>query len=268
MTDRTPAYLLAGQPAELERLQIQARVWEPAGRALLAQLPSGAGSRALDVGCGVMGWLRILSEWTGPNGSVVGSDIDEKMLAGACSFADTERLRNVEVVKDDLFSSQLTAESFDLIHSRFQIAPLGHVDEQLAAYRRLLRRGGWLVLEDPDTASWRANPEAPATGRLIGLIEEGFRKAGGNLNSGRDLPSYLRKLGAEPHVSAHVVALAPAHPYLRLPLQFAASLRSRLEAIVGSEELNKLMREAEVELGRPGTWGTTFTLIQAYARLP
>ena len=76
-------YLLAGQPAELERLQLQSRVWEPAGRALLAQLPNGSGRRALDIGCGGMGWLRILSEWVGPGGSVVGTDVDDKMLAGA-----------------------------------------------------------------------------------------------------------------------------------------------------------------------------------------
>ena len=28
-------YLLAGQPSELERLQLQSRVWEPSGRRLL-----------------------------------------------------------------------------------------------------------------------------------------------------------------------------------------------------------------------------------------
>ena len=71
MTDDAAPYLLAGQPTELERLQLQSRVWEPAGRALLAQLPDGTGQRALDLGCGVMGWLRILSEWVGTNGSVV-----------------------------------------------------------------------------------------------------------------------------------------------------------------------------------------------------
>jgi hypothetical protein len=30
--------LLAGQSSELERLQLQSRVWEPAGRALLAKI--------------------------------------------------------------------------------------------------------------------------------------------------------------------------------------------------------------------------------------
>lgn len=69
MTQGTGSYLLAGQPTELERLQLQSKVWEPAGRALLAQLPGGIGLRVLDVGCGVMGWLRVLSEWVGPKGN-------------------------------------------------------------------------------------------------------------------------------------------------------------------------------------------------------
>lgn len=268
MNQSDSSYLLAGQPTELERLQLQSRVWEPAGRGLLARLPQGSGRKALDLGCGVMGWLRILSEWVGPGGSVVGSDIDDKMLAGAESFIDAERLRNVTLLKDDLFASQLPPGSFDLVHSRFQIAPLGRATEQLTVYRRVVRPGGWIVIEDPDMASWRVNPEARGVQRLIALIEEGFRVAGGDFNVGRQLPELFRGLGVEPSLNACVVALPPGHPYLRLPLQFAASLRSRLEALVGKASLDDLLREAEDELSGPGTWGTTFTLIQAYASLP
>ena len=42
MTQGPGSYLLAGQPTELERLQLQSRVREAAGGALLAQLPDGA----------------------------------------------------------------------------------------------------------------------------------------------------------------------------------------------------------------------------------
>src|SRR5262245_50214477 len=130
-------------------------------------------------------------------------------------------------------------------------------------YKRLVKPGGWIVLEDPDVASWRVNPDAPAVQRLVDLIEEGFRAAGGDVNAGRELPSLLRRLGVEPHLDAHVVALSPGHPYLRLPLQFATSLRQRLEALIGKVDLDDLVRQVEFELNRPGTWGTTFTLIQA-----
>jgi hypothetical protein len=52
--------------SELERLQLQSRVWEPSGRRLLEELGDGRSARALDMGCGALGWLRILSEWVGP----------------------------------------------------------------------------------------------------------------------------------------------------------------------------------------------------------
>jgi SAM-dependent methyltransferase len=264
MSKPSESYLLAGQAPEIERLQLQSRVWEPAARDLVTQLPNGTGQRALDVGCGVMGWLRVLAEWVGPTGQVVGSDIDDKMLSGAKQLVDSQGLINVTLVNDDLFQSRLAASSFDLVHARFQIAPLGRAAEQLAAFRRLIRPGGLLVLEEPDLASWRVNPECRAGQRLIALIEKAFQLAGGNFNAGRELRTLLRAAKIEPRLFARVIALEPDHPYLRLPLQFATSLRPRLESLVPSAELTDLMRQAELELARPETWGTTFTLIQAF----
>jgi ubiquinone/menaquinone biosynthesis C-methylase UbiE len=87
--------LLANQPSELERLQLQSQVWEPTGRQLLSRIGSGSGGRALDVGCGALGWLRILGEWVGPSGQVVGTDIDESLLDAARSFLEAEGISNV-----------------------------------------------------------------------------------------------------------------------------------------------------------------------------
>jgi SAM-dependent methyltransferase len=235
-------YLLANRSSEIERLRVQAEVWEPAGRALLARFGAGAGRRALDVGCGVVGWLRILVEagWT-----TTGSDLQPDLLAEARSLG-----LPAELVEDDLFASTLEPASFDLVHARFQLCPLGRWGEQLDAYRRLLRPGGLLVVEDPDSSSWRFNPPAPATDELIGRIRERFAAAGSDFDVGRRYLDLLPGAGLD----AHVVALPPGHPYLRLPLQFAASL-----GLEGTEA-------AERELAEPGRWGTTFTLIQAWVQ--
>lgn len=266
MSDGDGSYLLSGQSSELARLQLQSRVWEPAGRSLLDSLSRIDGARALEVGCGVMGWLRILSDWVGPEGSVVGTDVDEKMLAGAQTMLDEERLTNVQLHQDDIFSTQMAPAAFDLVHARFQIAPLGRPQEHMDAFRRLVKSGGWLVLEDPDMASWRVHPDAPHTHELIGLIAQGFEEAGGDFNSGVTLPFLMKEWGVEPSIRANVVALEPGHPYLRLPLQFAESLRTRLEALAGRPQLDELIDAAQEELGRPDVWGTTFTLIQACGR--
>jgi SAM-dependent methyltransferase len=259
-------YLLANQPSELDRLRLQSLVWEPSGRQLLSKLGDGSGGLALDVGCGALGWLRILSDWVGPSGRVVGTDIDQSMLNVARSFLEKEGITNVELVVDDLFDSRLDPHSFDLLHARYEIAPLGRGREQVAAHRRLVKPGGSLILEEWDLASWHFNPPAPAAERLIRLISKVFAGLGGE--AGRELPQLLREIGIEePEVDAHVVALRPGHPYLRLPLQFSVALESRLLELLQEDELALLRKEVEAELAEPGRWGTSFTLIQSWGRL-
>jgi ubiquinone/menaquinone biosynthesis C-methylase UbiE len=165
-------YLLADQPSELERLQLQSRVWEPSGRQLLSKIGDGSRGRALDVGCGALGWLRILGEWLGASGEVLGTDVDESLLNAARSFLAAEGISNVALVVDDLFDSKLEPHSFDLVHARFLVAPLGRGREQVASHQRLLRPGGFLVLEEWDLGSWHFNPPAPAAERLIRLLSE------------------------------------------------------------------------------------------------
>ena len=254
---------MAGRSTELERLRLQSKVWEPAGERLLQRIGNGTALRVIDVGCGALGWLRVLSRWVGPTGTVIGTDVQASMLEAARPLVSAESLNNVELVEDDLFASAVEPASFDLVHARFQLAPLGRFEEQMTAYRKMVKPGGLLALEDPDISSWRYNPDAPAAQRLIGLIERAFLTSGGDINAGRRLPELL---GDNAELAAEVVALPPGHAYLRLPLQFAASLEPKLLGLIGPDELALLRAEAETEIAAPSRWGTTFTLIQAWRR--
>ena len=98
------------------------------------------------------------------------------------------------------------------------------------------------------------------------MPSEIFESLGGE--AGRELPGLFREIGVEePEIDAHVIALKPGHPYLRLPLQFSAALESRLLETMSEEELASLRVEAEAELAEPRRWGTTFTLIQSWGTL-
>lgn len=111
---------------------------------------------------------------------MVGTDVDDRRLEAAQSLAEAERLGNVTLTRDDLFDSHVEIGADDLVHARFQIAPLGRAEEQITAYRRRLKPGGLLVLKDPNSASWHCNPPARAAERLIALILDAFRKTGGS----------------------------------------------------------------------------------------
>ena len=262
------SYLLAGQPSETERLQLQSVVWAPAGQRLLDRLGDGTGRRVVDVGCGALGWLGLLSGWVGPTGACTGTDISGDLLDRAGEYAAAEGLSNVTVVEDDLFDSRLQARAYDLVHARFQIAPLGRAAEQVAAYRRLLRPGGILVLEDPDSATWTYAPHAPCTQELVGLIRDAFRVAGGDFDAGRNAVPLLTEAGLRPAPRTERVELPAGHPYLALPLQFAASMRPRLEQLLSTGELDRLLTGSAAELSRPETSGVTFTLVQTWAAVP
>jgi SAM-dependent methyltransferase len=192
---------------------------------------------------------------------VVGTDVDERMLAAARRMLDEHGLTRVELVRDDLFASALPEAAFGLVHARFQLAPLGREAEQLAAYRRWLAPGGMLVLEDPDSSTWGFDPPAPAAEELIERIRAAFAAAGGDFDAGVDAARHARSVGVEPEVRRVTLDLEPGHPYLSLPLQFATSLGSRLG------DVTALVAEAERELADPTRGGITFTLVQAFGRV-
>ena len=101
---------------------------------------------------------------------------------------------------------------------------------------RLVRPAGSIVLEEWDLGSWHFNPPAPAAERLIRLLSEIFAGLGGQ--AGRGLPELLREIGIkDPEIDAHVIALKPGHPYLRLPLQGSVALESGLLERLSEDEL-------------------------------
>src|SRR5205809_5698290 len=119
------------------------------------------------------------------------------MIAAAGEFVASDGLSPVSVVRDDIFATGLDPSSFDLVHARFEIAPLGRAREQLQIYLNLVRPGGTVVLEDPDMDSHNYNPPAPALAEVISLLREGFHRSGGNLDAGRSHIDVFRSFGIE-----------------------------------------------------------------------
>ena len=72
-------YLLAGGALELDRLRLQAKVFEPSTEAWLDEIGIETGWRCLDLGCGALGIIGALVRRAGPSGRVVGLDFDAKI---------------------------------------------------------------------------------------------------------------------------------------------------------------------------------------------
>jgi hypothetical protein len=211
----------------------------------------------------MLGWLRVLSRWVGTEGQVVGSDVDAKMLRGRAALRRRRGARQRRLVEDDLFRAPAAA-SFDLVHARFQIAPLGRAHEQLAAFRACCGRAGRSCSRIP---TWRRGGSIRGARRAGADRADRARllAAGGNFNAGRELPGCC----AAP---ASRRRSAPASSRSSRPFRTCAcrcssraSLRPGLEALRAARRARALLQQAEAELARPHAWGTTFTLIQVHA---
>lgn len=264
-------YLLANGAAELERLQLQARAWEPEAEAMFERLDVRPGWSCLDLGCGAMGVLAPLSRRVGPSGRVLGIDLDTKQLAAVRAYVRQHRLANVQIEERDAFRTGLPSDAFDLVHARFLAAPTGRGDELLQEMLRLARPGGVVALEEPDTASWRCYPDDPAFSRLRDTVIAAFARGGGDFNAGRQSYQRFRNAGLEDvRARAAVLTLQPGDPYIRLPSQFAASLRPRiLEAGQMTErELDETMAACDRLSRDSRTIVVPFLVLQVWARKP
>jgi ubiquinone/menaquinone biosynthesis C-methylase UbiE len=271
MTNNSKNYLLAGGDAELERLQLQSRVWEPEAEMMLDHLGGIAGWQCLDLGCGAMGILGPLSRRVGLAGRVIGVDLDARQLAAARAYMQDAGLHNVEIVEQDAYHTTFPREFFDLVHVRFVFAPVGRDEDLVREMVALTKPGGIVAIQEPDATCWNCFPQHEAWDRLKEAILAAFKQGGGDFNAGQRTYGMLRQAGLEEvHIRGAVVALQNGHPYMRLPIQFATSLRQRmLDARLLTEvQLDEALAACEEIARNPETFVMSFLVTQVWGRKP
>jgi SAM-dependent methyltransferase len=267
----TNNYLLPNDPSELDRLRLQARVWEPEVEIMLDRIGVAPGWRCVDLGCGVMGVLGPLSRRVGPRGKVIGVEQESKAVAGARELIREQQWTNVEVVEQDAYHTTLERESFDLTHVRFVFAPVGRDEALLNEMLSLTRPGGVLAIQEPDASSWNCYPANAGWATLKAAILDAFARGGGDFNAGQRTFGMLRRAGVEDvQIRASVLALQDQHPYKRLPVQFAVSLRRRIldGGLLSEPELDAAIAECERAAADPQTMVITFVVTQVWGQKP
>jgi ubiquinone/menaquinone biosynthesis C-methylase UbiE len=190
----TETYIIRGGVEGFDRLKVLVRVMHPTTAALFDRVGVKAGMRCLDVGCGSGDVAFELARRVGPEGHVVGADLDEVKLELAQRDIDERGLRNVELRKGDV--SELSAEpEFDLIYARFLLTHLRDPAAALASWRRTLRAGGVIVVEDMDAIGMVSYPPVPAFEKMVDLYTKSAERRGGDPNIGLRLPGMLAAAG-------------------------------------------------------------------------
>jgi SAM-dependent methyltransferase len=220
------AYVHGYQEREAVRLDDQAS-------ALLDLLHHGtvypAGSRVLEVGCGV-GSQTVTLARRSPEARFTAIDIASDSLATAQRRAELAGLANVEFRHADLYSLATETAPFDHVFVCFVLEHLDNPAEALRLMRGLVKPGGTITVIEGDHGSAFFAPDSAAARAAIDSLVELQRRAGGDGLIGRRLYPLLTDAG---YASASVRPLFVYADQSRPDLVEAFTLRTFTAMIEG-----------------------------------
>jgi len=269
-TATAPAeYMLGDTADERARLMTQAALLEDEARALLDRLDVPVGGDVIDIGCGPIGIVPLLSERVGCHGQVTGLDRHGEMLDHAARSC--ARLGNVRFALGDATATGFAPTTFDLAHLRLLLV---NVPDPMAVLReavRIVRPGGAVAVQEVDWLSWQCEPGLPAWTALREVLLGLWHSRGLDPEIGRRLPLLLRAAGlCEVEATARAGIDGAGHQYRRLILTFAERFRERIVdgglATVG--ELDALVDAVDRHLADPATVVVRAMTVQAWGRVP
>ena len=189
-------YLLANAASQAgDRFAALSAIFDPVTFAHIDAIGICAGWRCWEVGAGGSSVPRWMAGRVGGTGQVVATDIDVSWLDGVGAGVDVRR--------HDVATDEPPGDGFDLVHARLVLVHVAARDEALRRMISALRPGGWLIVEDFDTALVPASclEATTADQQRANRIRQGFRHLlagrGVDLEYGRKLPRLLRDGGLE-----------------------------------------------------------------------
>jgi SAM-dependent methyltransferase len=176
---QTPSdYLFAHATDEIRRLKCQAEFLRCFTRYLLDSAGIRSGMKVLDVGTGIGDVAFLVAERVGPQGTVVGIDMNPALLDFARQRAQAAGITNVVFLQGDL-TQVLLSDQFDAVVGRLILL---YIKDRASLLRRLsqrLRPSGIVAFQELDlTLAGTTLPHAPLFEQAAKRINEVFRRAG------------------------------------------------------------------------------------------
>lgn len=140
-------------------------LFEPWAVALVDEHQPWAGKRILDLATGTGILAQLLAEHAGPDGSVVGSDVNGEMLARAKARCEGSEC-SVSFVEAPAESLSVPSESFDIVVCQQGFQFFSNKDDAAAEIHRVLRPAGTTVV-----TTWRPVSECDFFGAICSALE-------------------------------------------------------------------------------------------------
>jgi ubiquinone/menaquinone biosynthesis C-methylase UbiE len=194
LSGTTTSYLLGHADAEVQRLRLQAHLYEQPTEQALRVAGLEPGMRVLDIGCGPGDVSLIAARLVGPTGRVIGIDASPDIVALARQRAAEDSVTTVSFehsAVDDITPD----EPVDAVIGRLILM---HLPDPVAALRRLatlVRPDGIIAFCEFDVTAARSVPWLPTWETATEAIASAFRGAGLDPQFGTTLHRLFRRAG-------------------------------------------------------------------------
>jgi SAM-dependent methyltransferase len=163
----------------------------------LAATGARPGWACWEVGAGGGSVARWLAGQVAPGGSVLATDVDlGRMPSGPPGLPVLPGLR---AERHDVTADPVPVAAYDLIHARLVLVHLAERDRVLHLLAGALRPGGWLVIEDFDSAFDDATHPESGDEAAVRSVKHSLRQMlelhGADLRYARTLPYRLEQAG-------------------------------------------------------------------------
>ena len=144
---RADNYALGRSAAETERLILQHQIYGPITRQLFSTAGITRGMKVLDLGSGAGDVALLCADLVGPQGRVVGVDMNADILETARGRAAAARWTNIEFLAGDIRELDLDSD-FDAVVGRWIFMYLPDPAALLREVRAFLRPGGIVAIQE------------------------------------------------------------------------------------------------------------------------
>jgi SAM-dependent methyltransferase len=272
-----PGYMYEQNAVDRERLRVAAGLLNQLTSEACVRAGIRAGGHAIDVGCGQLGALPLLSELVGPSGVVVGIDSSPAALEAARTGLVSLGLDAVHLVEADINTvepASLAAWApFDLAVCRLLLVHQRDPVATLRAITRFMRPGGRIVAMEPlrDPGFPRFDPPVPAVERIRDLDVAHIRARGLPYDIAWEYGEVFAAAGLQLlEWRGHMSLSTSDTVFLGAIGKLLPSQKTGLLAagLTTEEEIDELTAEVDAAAARPMRRSITFIFVDAIGEVP
>jgi ubiquinone/menaquinone biosynthesis C-methylase UbiE len=224
-------YAFGRSRAEYDRLIEHGELFRPLTERMLLAAGITRGMQVLDVGCGVGDVSFLLAALVGPEGSVVGVDLDAEALKLAEEQRTAQGITNVEFRESDVRLVD-RGRLFDAAVGRFVLMFISDPTATLRQVAECVRPSGIVAFQEMDGRVTTAPAmNQPVLARLQNLFARTFERSGARLELGAELYSRMLDAGLDPDpkpLAEIAVHMGQGEVAYRRWAQFARSLLPKI----------------------------------------